>query len=74
MNLILTPGSPGFYDCLQNPIIAHQLNGGRDQYYVVDAESGLLRPATERELTEYLEGGEYDEVMEHALDMGADWD
>lgn len=30
-------------------------------YYVADHETGLLRSATEKQLTEYLQGGEYDE-------------
>lgn len=42
-----------------------------ETYLVADSETGILRPATLKELDEYLEGGEYEERM-HSIGDSAD--
>lgn len=59
---ILTPESPGFWDILHNAKMASPFVG-HHQYMVVDHNSGLLRPATQKEVIDYTYGGEYDEVL-----------
>ncbi|MEQ9236343.1 hypothetical protein [Coleofasciculus sp. E2-BRE-01] len=55
---IITPENPLFHFTLATcPPPGKQ----PDQlYFVVDAESGLIRNADNRQVTEYLKGGEYD--------------
>lgn len=67
MNLIL-PGDPLFDLTLDTSISPDWRNVQNPTsgcvYMVKDSSSGLMRPATDSELNEYLYGGEYDEVME----------
>lgn len=48
-----------------------------ETYLVADSETGILRPATLKELDEYLEGGEYEERMRSIGDSAdpeeSDW-
>lgn len=63
---LILPGDPLFDITLATPPPAWKVQQQLTSdplNFVVDAESGLLRVATPEELTEYLYGGEYDEVM-----------
>lgn len=66
--MLILPGDPGFDFTLATAIppgwlaVAEQI--GQQCSFVADRDSGLLRPATDQELTEYLYGGEYDERLE----------
>lgn len=61
-NLIL-PGHPVFYLTLGTSLpIGWESSGFTD--FVVDANSGLLRPVGQKDLDDYIYGGEYDEVAE----------
>ncbi len=65
-NLIILPNDPDFnltLAQLKRPdwrAIARKENWIS---FVCDADSGLLRPVSESELEDYLEGGEYEEVV-----------
>lgn len=65
-NLIL-PGSLEFEETLATTLppgwqdVAYQSSG--EYGFVVDPETGMMRIANSRELTEYVEGGEYDERL-----------
>lgn len=64
---LILPGHPLFDQTLATPPPnwreqMHQSNG--QGFYVADASSGVLRPATMAELDEYLYGGEYDERLD----------
>jgi hypothetical protein len=63
--MLLLPGDPGFLEILYG-----QLPPVQSAVYVVREGTGLLEPATEEDLSEYLEGGEYDEVTHGELDDG----
>lgn len=58
INRIITPENPIFHWTIATcPPPGKQ----PDQFYfVVDAESGLIRHANNEQVTEYLRGGEYD--------------
>lgn len=61
-DILLLPGDPGFNETLAlspPPWIPDSETGNT---FVMGAD-GLLRGADSNSLTEYLEGGEYDEVM-----------
>lgn len=47
---------------------------GQNCCFVATAGSGLLRPATPNELEDYLNGGEYDEVMGEENELDISWD
>jgi hypothetical protein len=63
--MLLLPGDPGFTEILHG-----QLPPVQSAYFVVSSESGLLEPATEDDLAEYMHGGEYDDVSGGELDDG----
>ena len=66
MSRLILPGNPLFDITLLTPRPDWQdkANADGDTYaFVVDADSGLTRPATSQELEEYLYGGEYDERL-----------
>jgi hypothetical protein len=56
--MIITPEHPDFYSILHGTIPP----GFSTNTLVVSADTGLLRPVTDEELTDYVYGGEYDEV------------
>lgn len=60
--LIITPDDPIFAPTLHTAPPPGWVNSRPDceGYFVVSHETGLLRPANEKEVTEYLLGGEYD--------------
>lgn len=69
-SLLIYPGNPEFDAVLATPPpnwreFAYRNSG--EAVFVAEPESGLLRPASSQELTEYLYGGEYDERA-HYLD------
>ncbi len=66
MTRLILPGNPLFDITLltPRPDWREKANADGDTYaFVVDADSGLSRPATSQELEEYLYGGEYDERL-----------
>lgn len=77
MSSLILPGDPLFDVTLATPPpvwkVQQQLTSD-PLNFVVDADSGILRVATPDELTEYLYGGEYDEVMEGEEDDEEWWD
>ncbi|WNZ24848.1 hypothetical protein HJG54_19675 [Leptolyngbya sp. NK1-12] len=66
--MLILPGDPEFETTLATALppdwIAVAERMGQQCCFVADRDSGLLRPATDAELTEYLYGGEYDERLE----------
>lgn len=56
---IMVPSDPGFYQILHNPHLSSQ----KAAFWLVRADTGLLEPATLEEVNEYLQGGEYSEVV-----------
>lgn len=65
--LIILPGDPEFdlTLCSLPPGWVEVANRiGQQIAFVASPDSGLLRPATDAELTDYLYGGEYDERMQ----------
>jgi hypothetical protein len=65
MSQIILPDSPLFHATLYGSLPPGSSPCGA---FVISSESGLMRPATPRELEDYIEGGEYDEVMGDELD------
>ncbi len=66
MTRLILPGNPLFALTLltPRPDWREKANADGNTYaFVVDADSGLTRPATSQELKEYLYGGEYDERL-----------
>lgn len=69
--MLILPGHPLFQITLEtawnflNTIVPNQ--------YYVKGVDGFMRPATPDELTEYLEGGEFDEVEETAEELDYVW-
>jgi len=61
--MLLLPGDPGFREILHGYLPPVQ-----SAFYVVREDTGLLEPATEEDLADYLEGGEYDAVAGDELD------
>lgn len=64
--LIMTPDSPFFYEILQStppPTSKERIDSDHSGVFVCDSVTGIMRPATNDELTEYVEGGEYDEIL-----------
>lgn len=64
---LILPDSPLFHATLYGHLPPGSLPCGA---FVVSADTGLMRPATPRELEDYLEGGEYDEVTHGELGDG----
>jgi hypothetical protein len=66
IRLIMTPDMPFFYDILQStppPGWQNQIDSDHSGVFVCDAVTGIMRTATHTELIEYVEGGEYDEIL-----------
>lgn len=57
--MIMLPDHPDFWGILHGSIPP----GEQAEYYCVSANSGLYFLATEEQATEYVLGGEYDEVL-----------
>ena len=67
MTQLILPGHPDFTPTLQAaPFFWQEMQKDKCQTisYVVDSESGLLRPVKEDDLEEYVYGGELDKVIE----------
>jgi hypothetical protein len=64
--MLILPGDPGFEETLLRPPPNwRQAIAGSDRYaFVVRAGSGLVEPVADRDLLEYLEGGEYDDRLD----------
>ena len=60
-SLLLLPGQPGFYEILATP---PPDPSRRVNFIARVGGSGILEAVEERDLDEYLEGGEYDERLE----------
>jgi hypothetical protein len=71
MGLIMLPGEPGFEQTLMTPRPdwIETANRDGDSYAFVVGEDGLARPVTSYELTEYLDGGEYDQRLAQIGDL-----
>jgi hypothetical protein len=66
MSSLILPGHPLFDETLGEAIPPNWREVAareRGICFVFCSESGLMRPATAAEITEYLEGGEYDERL-----------
>lgn len=66
MTRLILPGHPLFNATLATPPPNWGQVAARDgntYAFVAELGSGIMRPATQEELTDYLEGGEYDERM-----------
>ncbi|CAD5950077.1 hypothetical protein NO976_02560 [Planktothrix agardhii] len=64
--LIIIPENPKFQETLDNiPFFFGKLQSESTEMLnlVVDAETRLMRSASEQEFTEYLWGGEYDQLL-----------
>jgi hypothetical protein len=65
---LILPGDPEFNFTLSTALppdwIAAAERIGQQCVFVCEPGSGLMRPASNEELTEYLYGGEYDERLE----------
>lgn len=69
---LMLPGHPDFYPILHGSIPPEQVSpiGA----WCVDAVTGLLRPANdEKELNDYIEGGEWEEVTGLHPDFEEEW-
>lgn len=66
--MLILPSDPEFHETLAMAIPPHWREVanriGQNCFFVASSDSGLLRPATNEELTEYLYGGEYDDRLE----------
>ena len=64
MSTLILPGHPLFDLTLQTPRPDFWAKDKTEEFaMVVDSDSGLMRPATRKELNEYVCGGEYDERL-----------
>lgn len=64
--LIIIPENPKFQETLDNiPFFFGKLQSESNEMLnlVVDSETRLMRTASEKEFTEYLWGGEYDQLL-----------
>ena len=64
--LIMTPDWPWFNEILQEtppPGWRQSVDSDFSRAFIVDSATGIMRPATDAELDEYIEGGEYDEMV-----------
>lgn len=76
-NLLILPGHPLFDLTLATPPPDWKVKQeccNEAVNFVKDAQTGIFRTATHEELTDYLYGGEYDEVMGEDLDFEEEWD
>lgn len=67
MTQLILPSHPDFIPTLQAaPFFWQEIQKDKCQTisYVVDSESGVLKPVNEKDLEEYMFGGELDEVIE----------
>lgn len=67
MTLLILPDHPEFFPTLQAaPFFWQEIQRDKCETisYVLDSESGLLRPVQEKDLEEYILGGELDEVIQ----------
>lgn len=72
--LILTPGDPGFYETLYGSRPPGWQQTSEFAAFIVREDmGGVMVPASERDLDEYLGGGEHDEVMGEDDDMDESW-
>lgn len=73
MARLILPGDPEFDIALATPPPDWKIQSAKVGYqvdYVMDAEKGIFRTATQEELNEYLYGGEYEELV----DFEDEWD
>lgn len=73
---IILPGDPVFDYTLANalpPSWHSQTHDNDCCALVMDATTNLLRPATNSELEDYLEGGEYEQVSEEQYNKQLGW-
>lgn len=72
---LILPGDPEFDFTLATsppPGWGQTANRGEGSFhFVVEPGSGLMRAVTPTELTDYLEGGEYDDRLD---EIEGDWD
>lgn len=68
--MIILPNNPLFHQTLalaKSPDWREKANkAGEAVCMVADSSTGIMRPATYKEMMEYLEGGEYDERLQNA--------
>jgi hypothetical protein len=72
--MLILPGNPLFDQTLGRnlpPDGAQFAASHSSFYYVARSGSGILEPVDERGLEEYLEGGEYEEVLQDGGDEEA---
>ena len=71
----MLPGDPGFDEILLTPRPDWQQIANRDgdSYAFVVGSDGLARPVTPCELTEYLDGGEYEERLTEINELENGW-
>lgn len=64
--LLILPGSSAFEETLAATLTPgwKSYAAKHNEIYFVTDSSGLMRPANHQELTEYLEGGEYEERLQ----------
>ncbi|MGK7899770.1 MAG: hypothetical protein AB4372_40670 [Xenococcus sp. (in: cyanobacteria)] len=68
MGKLLLPGDPGFYETLHSRLPPGWIDRAGVDFanaFAVRAESYCLEPLSQKELDEYLYGGEYDELEEY---------
>lgn len=71
MTQLILPGHPDFTPTLEAaPFFWQEIQRDKCQTisYVVDSESGILRPVKEDDLEEYMLGGELEEVIDQQED------
>lgn len=69
MGRLLLPGDPGFYEILHSrlpPGWVERTGVDFAHAFAVRAGNYCLEPMSEAELSEYLYGGEYDELEDYA--------
>lgn len=64
---LILPGDLRFNQPIQERWLRKQQFHTEYVSLVVDADTGLYRPVSGKELEDYVKGGEYDEVMELGL-------
>lgn len=77
MSSLILPGDPEFDLTLATPPPDWKIKAqksGEGVNFVLDYETGLFRSATQKELMEYLWGGEYDELMPESDDEYGEWE
>lgn len=69
--MLILPDDPEFNIALATPPpdwkVKQELSGSEINF-VLDAQTGIFRTATQSELEEYLYGGEYDSIFDSQLD------